>query len=267
MTGHTAYDGCSFATFDLIKDYGQFRALKGVSVTARHGTITCLLGPNGAGKSTLIRLIVGQSVPDEGSVTMYMGDARKGTVDASIGYIPDSSMVYPLLTVAEHLRFVEALYDLHRFSQDEEREYLERFGLDEHADFLASKLSKGLKKRLMLACSIRHDARLFIMDEPFDGLDPDGQQLLMHITETLKQQGRSLFISTHRLDVAERISDHLYVLNHGRVVFHGTCGEFSQLAPSQSDTAQTRFEQAFDKVTQDEPIAGKGFMDRDGESR
>ena len=108
--------------------------------------------------------------------------------DRVVGYVPDSSLVYPLLTVREHLRLVEAVYDVIRLDAGQETMLLESLGLEEHADHLASKLSKGLKKRLMLACAVRQGARVLILDEPFEGLDPDGQDTLMSLR---RQIGRA----------------------------------------------------------------------------
>ncbi|MDO4899897.1 ATP-binding cassette domain-containing protein [Actinomyces sp.] len=149
----------------LGKSYGWHAVLNGVTLDARYGAITCLLGPNGAGKSTLMRILMGHEAISRGSARIALpGD---GTLaDRAVGYVPDSSLVYPLLTVREHLRLVEAVYDLGRFSRTQEERFLKALGLDEHADVLASKLSKGLKKRLMLACAVRQGARVLILDEP-----------------------------------------------------------------------------------------------------
>ncbi|WP_233188126.1 ABC transporter ATP-binding protein [Actinomyces qiguomingii] len=217
-----------------------------MTLDVRYGTITCILGPNGAGKSTLMRILVGHEAISHGSARIALpGDDT--FANRAVGYVPDSSLVYPLLTVREHLRLVEAVYDLGRFSQTQEEHFLEALGLDEHADVLASKLSKGLKKRLMLACAVRQGARVLILDEPFDGLDPAGQEMLMFLVEQLRDQGRCVLVSTHRLDIAERVADELIVLDHGELVFSGTPAQFIRLGDASGE--RTAFEAAFAAVS------------------
>lgn len=230
----------------LSKSYDGPAVLKDITLDVVYGTLTCLLGPNGAGKSTLMRILVGHEAISRGSARITLpGD---GTLaNRAVGYVPDSSLVYPLLTVREHLRLVEAVYGLGRFNQTQEERFLEALGLDEHADVLASKLSKGLKKRLMLACAVRQGARVLILDEPFDGLDPAGQEMLMSLVEQLRDQGRCVLVSTHRLDIAERVADELLVLDHGELVFSGTPTQFMRLGDTSGE--KTAFEAAFAAVS------------------
>lgn len=230
------------------KKYGNHKALAEVTFKIDYGKITCLLGPNGAGKTTLIHILVGQEEMSAGEVTIY-ASAHSKEKNGRIGYIPDASMVYPLLTVKEHLRFVEKAYNLSSFTAEEESQFLHYFGLNDHGDYLASKLSKGLKKRLLLACTVRYGAQIFILDEPFDGLDPDGQYLLMNLLKDLKQDGAAIIVSTHRLDIAERINDHLLVLVKGKLAFNGIAQEFMNAANTADSSGQTLFEQAFKFVS------------------
>lgn len=249
LTSRTGEQDCgtiAIAVRSLVKRYEQTEALADVTLNVQYGTVTCLLGPNGAGKSTLMRIIVGHEPLDEGDVCVILPrDAALS--DRVVGYVPDSSLVYPLLTVREHLRLVEAVYDVIRLDAGQETMLLESLGLEEHADHLASKLSKGLKKRLMLACAVRQGARVLILDEPFEGLDPDGQDTLMSLISQLRDQGRCVLVSTHRLDIAERIGDELLVLDHGILVFYGTPEEFIQLGDASEE--RTPFEAAFAAVS------------------
>ncbi|QPL06223.1 MULTISPECIES: ABC transporter ATP-binding protein [Actinomyces] len=235
----------------LRKNYDGHEVLHDITVNVGYGAITCLLGPNGAGKTTLMRILVGHEAMSAGAASISLAGTET-LADRAVGYIPDSSLVYPLLTVREHLRLVEAVYGLGRFSRAREERFLEALGLDEHADVLASKLSKGLKKRLMLACAVRQGARVLILDEPFDGLDPAGQEMLMSLVEQLRDQGRCMLVSTHRLDIAERVADELIVLDHGTLVFSGTPAQFvriGQAAGRQVSGDQTAFEAAFAAVS------------------
>ncbi|MBE6482821.1 MAG: ABC transporter ATP-binding protein [Actinomyces ruminicola] len=230
----------------LTKCYDGPAVLTDITVDVRYGAVTCLLGPNGAGKTTLMRILVGHEAISRGGARIVLpGDGA--LADRAVGYVPDSSLVYPLLTVREHLRLVEAVYNLSRFSRAREERFLEALGLDEHADVLASKLSKGLKKRLMLACAVRQGARVLILDEPFDGLDPAGQEMLMLLVEQLRDQGRCVLVSTHRLDIAERVADELIVLDHGRLVFSGTPVQLVRLGTAAD--GKTAFEAAFAAVS------------------
>ena len=230
----------------LSKRFGGPTVLNEVTLDVRYGAITCLLGPNGAGKTTLMRILVGHESISRGSARIVLPEDG-ALADRTVGYVPDSSLVYPLLTVREHLRLVEALFGLSRFSRAQEEQFLKALGLDEHADLLASKLSKGLKKRLMLACAVRQGARVLVLDEPFDGLDPAGQEMLMSLMEQLRDQGCCVLVSTHRLDIAERVADELLVLDHGELVFSGTPTQFVRLGEPSPD--KTAFEAAFAAVS------------------
>ncbi len=245
-------------TIGLCKNYDEFRALKNISCALPYGEVSCLLGPNGAGKTTLMRILVGHATITAGEARLHL-DLRDGaSPGAQVGYVPDDSMVYPLLTVAEHLRFVEAVYELTRLSQTDEHQFLKRFGLDEHTNVLASRLSKGLKKRLILACAVRHGAQIFILDEPFDGLDPAGQKMLMSLIFQLRDAGKCILISTHRLDIAEKINDRLLVLSHGELTFAGTNREFIGLAIGTAPSDQTQFERAFVITSTEDPMIRRG---------
>ena len=228
------------------KVFDDITALHNVSCTMQYGRISCLLGPNGAGKTTLIHVVIGQETLTDGSVELRVQRTSPHHACA-IGYVPDASLVYPLLTVREHLRLIEAVYQLPRFDMSNENDLLRRFGLGRHANHLASKLSKGLKKRLMLACAVRQGASIIILDEPFDGLDPAGQDTLMKLLVDLRDTGHCVLVSTHRLDIAERIADALLVLSDGEVVFSGTGAQFARTGvPSPGKTA---FETAFAAVS------------------
>ena len=228
------------------KVFDDITALHNVSCTMQYGKINCLLGPNGAGKTTLIHVVIGQETLTDGSVELRVQRTSPHHACA-IGYVPDASLVYPLLTVREHLRLIEAVYQLSRFDVSNENDLLKRFGLERHANHLASKLSRGLKKRLMLACAVRQGASIIILDEPFDGLDPAGQDTLMKLLVDLRDTGRCVLVSTHRLDIAERIADALLVLSDGEVVFSGTGAQFARTGlPSPGKTA---FEAAFAAVS------------------
>ena len=228
------------------KVFDDITALHNVSCTMQYGKISCLLGPNGAGKTTLIHVVIGQETLTDGSVELRVQRTSPHHACA-IGYVPDASLVYPLLTVREHLRLIEAVYQLSRFDMSNENDLLKRFGLERHANHLASKLSRGLKKRLMLACAVRQGASIIILDEPFDGLDPAGQDTLMKLLVDLRDTGRCVLVSTHRLDIAERIADALLVLSDGEVVFSGTGAQFARAGlPSPGKTA---FEAAFAAVS------------------
>lgn len=228
------------------KVFDDITALHNVSCTMQCGKISCLLGPNGAGKTTLIHVVIGQETLTDGSVELRVQRTSPHHACA-IGYVPDASLVYPLLTVREHLRLIEAVYQLSRFDMSNENDLLKRFGLERHANHLASKLSRGLKKRLMLACAVRQGASIIILDEPFDGLDPAGQDTLMKLLVDLRDTGRCVLVSTHRLDIAERIADALLVLSDGEVVFSGTGAQFARTGlPSPGKTA---FEAAFAAVS------------------
>jgi ABC-2 type transport system ATP-binding protein len=204
------------------------RALDGVSLTARHGTLTALVGPDGAGKTTLIRLLAGLMVPDGGSLEVVGIDvtANPQAVQDRIGYMPQKFGLYEDLSVQENL---DLYADLHGVTAAERAErypqLMEMTALGPFTDRLAGKLSGGMKQKLGLACTLVRSPQLLLLDEPTVGVDPLSRRELWEIILRLvRQDGLSVLVSTSYLDEAE-LADHVVVLHSGRVLAQGAPAE------------------------------------------
>src|SRR4051794_16906925 len=205
---------------DVVKTFGAVRAVDGVSFTVRRGTITGLLGRNGAGKTTTIRMITGIFYPDPGSIGLSgggPGDARD-----RIGYLPEERGLYRQMKVIELLAFLaeikgrkgpEVLKDINR--------WLERFELTDKRSAKVEELSKGNQQKVQLIGTLLHNPELIVLDEPQSGLDPVNMLIVRGLLQELKDEGRTILLSTHMMDEAERMADDIVLIHRGKVVLSG----------------------------------------------
>lgn len=212
----------------LSKQYGRFSAVDTLNLRVAPGELFGFLGPNGAGKTTTIRMMMGLLVPTRGSVSIDGYDCHADGVEVKrrIGYLPDNPIFYDYLRGHEILQFVA---QMHGFSRTQAKVRTERllaeFGLDEAGDEFAVNYSMGMKKKLALACALIHQPRVLILDEPINGLDPRAAR---EVNERLLQcvtQGVTVFVSTHLLDMAERLCSRVGIIHHGKLVATGTLDE------------------------------------------
>lgn len=204
---------------DVHKKYGSVRALDGMSLTIQHGDVTALLGPNGAGKTTLMEIITGIRLPDSGSVDVLGADPGRDRIGlaARIGVQVQEFNLQSTVRVREALAFFATL---HAEPEDVD-ELLERFGLVEKATARFPTLSGGQKRRLAIAKALVGRPELVVLDEPTSGLDPQGQEFLRRETRRLRQEGRTVLLSTHDVDDAARLAEAVIVVDRGRVVAAG----------------------------------------------
>lgn len=212
-------------TEGLEKRYGSFQALKPLDLHVRKGEVFGFLGPNGAGKTTFIRMISGVLPPTAGRV--WVDGLPMGThaIEAKriTGYIPDRPYLYEKLTAREFLAFVGGIYGMDKaLSVPKGDELLDRFGLGEVKNQLVEGFSHGMKQRLVLSAALLHDPRLIIVDEPMVGLDPAGSRQIKDVFRGLAEEGRTVFLSTHSLDVAQEVCDRLVILHRGEIVAEGS---------------------------------------------
>jgi ABC-2 type transport system ATP-binding protein len=216
----------------LKKRYGTFEAVHGVDLHVRPGEVFGFLGPNGAGKTTTLKMIAGLLKPTEGSVVIADVDTAVDPVAAKrvIGYIPDRPYLYEKLTAREFLTFIGGIYGVDEAHVTERTvELLDTFGLTRFTDELVEGFSHGMKQRLTLCAALLHHPRLLVVDEPMVGLDPAGAKLIKEVFRGMADDGRTVFLSTHTLDVAEAICDRVAIIVHGRIVAMGTVAELKAL--------------------------------------
>jgi ABC-2 type transport system ATP-binding protein len=235
---------------DLTKRYGDFTAVDRLSLTAAAGEIFGFLGPNGAGKTTTIRIISGLSLPTTGSVLVNGVDVVAEPVRAKsvMGYVPDRPYLYEKLTGRELLHFVADLYRK-RWSECEPRavHLLRWFGLGDWIDARIENLSHGMKQKLVIVSSLVHDPAVLVIDEPMVGLDALAQRQVKQLFRRLADEGKTVFLTTHTLSVAEAVCDRIAIINRGRIVASGTTNELKR------DSA---LEDVFLELTFDEGVAG-----------
>jgi ABC-2 type transport system ATP-binding protein len=215
-------------THNLVKQYGKFVAVNNVSFDVRSGEVFGFLGPNGAGKTTTIKMIVGLLQPTSGVVKVAGYDIRSQSLQAKAasGYVPDTPNLYAKLTGRELLRFVGDLYDVDR-TQAVHRidELLRMFDLAEAADETLDSYSHGMQQKASLAAALMHDPKVLVLDEPTVGLDPKSARLIKDILRQLADRGAAIMLSTHILEIAERMCDRIGIINKGELVAVGTMDE------------------------------------------
>jgi ABC-2 type transport system ATP-binding protein len=231
----------------LSKIYGGFSAVKPLTLTVKRGEVFGFLGPNGAGKTTTIRMMMGILVPSAGHVLIDGLDCHvePAEVKRRVGYLPDTPIFYDYLRGREILQFVA---EMHGFERAEaarrSASLLAEFGLEEAAEDYAVNYSLGMKKRLGLACALIHDPAVLILDEPINGLDPRASRDVQERLLAAAARGVTIFVSTHLLDMAEKLCDRVGIIHHGQLAATGTLDEIRAEA-----SASGSLEDVFLKIT------------------
>ena len=211
------------AVRDVRKTFATVRAVDGVSFTVRQGTITGLLGRNGAGKTTTIRMITGIFMPDSGDIRWLGGDADGRSFRDRIGYLPEERGLYKQMKVVEQLLFLAEIKGKKPATLRAKVDYwLERFELTDKRNAKVEELSKGNQQKVQLIGTLLHDPDLIILDEPQSGLDPVNMVLVRNLLNDLRNEGKTILLSTHMMAEAERMADELILIHRGKVVLEGT---------------------------------------------
>ena len=203
------------------KAYGDFVAVDSVSMAVPAGSIFGLLGPNGAGKTSSIRMIMNITAPDSGEV-MVFGHPRTSDDLRRIGYLPEERGLYRKMTVMDQLVFLGEIRGLRgpKLLADINH-WLERVQLADWSKRKIEELSKGMQQKVQLIGTVLHKPDLLILDEPFSGLDPINQELFRDLLLDYRSQGKSVVLSTHGMELAERMCDHICLISHGRAILDG----------------------------------------------
>lgn len=226
----------------LVKQYGEKMAVDDVSFQVHGSEIFGFLGPNGAGKTTTIKIIVGLLKPSSGSVKVGGFNVQDQPLQAKTmnGYVPDEPNLYPKLTGRELLKFVGDLYGLER-AQIERRtdELLRLFDLSQAGDDTIDSYSHGMRQKTALAAALVHDPKVLVLDEPTVGLDPKSARLIKDILRQLANRGSAIFLSTHILEIAERMCDRIGIIDQGRLIAVGTMDELRSMDSENSGVASS----------------------------
>jgi len=216
---------------NLTGGYNQIPVLKNLNFTINDGELVALIGLNGAGKSTTIKEIIGLLQPQQGRIELDGLSMNKDpeSYRGKIGYIPETPLLYEELTLKEHLEVTAMAYNIdQKEAQRRAEPLLKTFRLDQRLEWFPANFSKGMKQKVMILCAFLVEPSLYIIDEPFLGLDPLAIHSLLELMQRWKEQGSSILMSTHVLATAERYCDRFIMLHDGQIQAQGTLEELRQ---------------------------------------
>jgi ABC-2 type transport system ATP-binding protein len=255
---HYAPLSLTLQTKDLVKHFDR-PAVDGLDLAVRTGEFYALLGPNGAGKTTTLRMIAGLLRPDAGTITLAGIDALADPVAAKriTAWISDEPMIYDKLTPLEYLEFVAGLWGVDgKLAEARARDLLAWLELAPHADERCEGFSKGMRQKVALAGALVHEPQLIILDEPLTGLDAGSARQVKSVLRERVSAGGTVIMTTHILEVAERMADRIGVIAHGRLIAEGTLEELRLKAGNGAGSAgNASLEDTFLALVADEPQA------------
>lgn len=223
---------------DLFKCFGDHVAVDDVSFTVPRGVVFGILGPNGAGKTTILRMLVDIFAPDRGvirildTMTPGLASSRK------LGYLPEERGLYPRMKVVEMIAFVGELRGFSaREAMRRSRSWIDRLGLGAWATNRVQDLSKGMQQKVQFATALVHDPELVILDEPWSGLDPINAEVLRGTVEEIRASGRTVILSTHGMEQAEKLVDHVCIIARGKLVLDGDLRDIKRAASGSGKVA------------------------------
>src|SRR6201990_3517705 len=203
------------------KAYDTKIAVADLSFTIEPGSMFGLLGPNGSGKTSCIRMVIGITVPDSGTINLFGQPFHRGLLKR-VGYLPEERGLYKKMKVMDQLIFLGQLHGLDAITASKRAHiWCERMEITEAIPKKTEELSKGMQQKIQFAATLLHEPDLIIMDEPFSGLDPANSVMLKDVLIELKKAGKTILFSTHRMDQVERLCDSICLIDHGRVVLEG----------------------------------------------
>lgn len=238
--------------YDVWKAYDGVPALNGVSIYVKKGEILGLIGPNGSGKTTTIKIILGLLKKDRGVVNVLGYDINKEPFKYKqfIGYVPEAAVIPEYLTAYEFLYYVGRIRTVsENVLKDKIEDFMKLLGLIDKKKELIVSLSKGMKQKLIFLSSLICEPKLLLLDEPFIGIDPEGQYEIKSILKGLSENGCSILLSTHLLDFAERFCDRVAIINKGKNIATGDLEHLKQRVSLGEDTT---LEQIFLTLTKDQ---------------
>lgn len=210
---------------DLTMRYGDKAVLKGINLNIFKGQIIGYIGPNGAGKSTTVKILLGIVEGYSGEIKIFGEKIKNGDIEYKkrIGYIPETAEIYDNLTAREYLTFIGEVYGMEFQEADEKaKKLLGLFGMEQGYDSRISSFSKGMKQKVLIVASLLHNPDILFFDEPLSGLDANSVMVFKEILSELAAQGKTIFYSSHIMDVVEKISSRIILINDGKIVADGS---------------------------------------------
>lgn len=242
---------------DVRKSYGGKPAVNGLNLSVRRGELYALLGPNGAGKTTTLRMVAGLLTPDSGAISVMGFDALREPEKAKqvLAWLPDEPLLYDKLTPWEYLEFVAGLWSVpSKVAHSRAEELLKLMALWERRNDLCQTFSRGMKQKTVLAGALVHDPDILMLDEPLTGLDASASRLVKDLLRARVAEGRCVVLTTHILDVAERMADRIGIISEGRLLAEGRLDELQ----SRSGAGAGSLEDVFLSLTQNTPVEPEG---------
>lgn len=237
---------------NIYKSYASTPVLKGIDLNVSAGQIVGYIGPNGAGKSTTIKILIGMLPDFTGEATVLGMDVKTQSLDIKrrIGYVPENAALYDTLTPLEYLQFIGQLYALDPIHIERKAlDLLRLFQLSDHANARMTTFSKGMRQKVLLISGLLHNPDVIFLDEPLSGLDANAVVLTKEIMRQLVNDGKTIFYSSHIMDVVEKISDRIIIINQGQIIADGTFAELQHQRPES-------LEQLFAQLTGSDGQAG-----------
>ncbi|GAA0719436.1 ABC transporter ATP-binding protein [Clostridium malenominatum] len=231
---------------DLYMTFGEKEVLKGINLEVKKGEIIGYIGPNGAGKSTTVKIMLGLIEGYNGEIKIFGESINKGIIEykRKIGYVPETAEIYDSLTAEEYLTFVGELYGLSSDKvEDKAKRLMKIFGIESAYNSRISSYSKGMKQKIVIISSLIHNPDILFLDEPLSGLDANTVMIVKEILSKLAKRGKTIFYSSHIMEVVEKISSRIVLLNNGEIVADGS---FEDLKNTCSEGS---LEQIFNQLT------------------
>ncbi|MDS0526334.1 ABC transporter ATP-binding protein [Clostridium sp. SHJSY1] len=231
---------------DLKMNYGDKYVLQGINLEIPRGQIIGYIGTNGAGKSTTIKIMLGIVEGYEGRVEIFGQDISDGSVEykKKIGYVPELADIYENLTAYEYLSFLGGIYELEQEKIIEKAEKLMKlFAIEGVMYSRISSYSKGMKQKLLIICSLIHNPDILFFDEPLSGLDANSVMIFKEVMSSLAKEGKTIFYSSHIMDVVEKVSDRIVLINNGKIAADGSFEELKNIKKESS------LEEIFNQLT------------------
>ncbi|HWJ25439.1 MAG TPA: ABC transporter ATP-binding protein [Flavisolibacter sp.] len=215
----------------LNKNYGSKKVLNDINLDVYPGQVIGYIGPNGAGKSTTVKILCGLLTDYEGNVTIKGRDVKQDTLEVKkvIGYIPEIAELYDVLTPEEYLNFTGSLYGLdEKLCHNRIQKMLQAFGLLPNINQRMDSFSKGMKQKVLIASGLLHNPDIIILDEPLSGLDANSVIIIKELISRLARDGKTIFYCSHMMDVVEKVSDRIILIDQGTIVADGSFESLKQ---------------------------------------